>query len=161
MPLRRLRPLSPGPEVRRLRLRGVRLMARFVSQITKTGPLFKADIDKTLADNIYTLMLAIAKEGEADVRAQILPVSRSHETEKGIRGRVESLHGKKWRYNAVVSQTREFPWGVHGQRGFPGRGQAIYRGGQLEDRLHMFRRTASRLRSARAINVAELAKGLT
>lgn len=158
MSLRCLQPLSPRPEVSGLSVPGVHLMARFISSITKTGPLFTADIDKTLGENFRTLMEAIAREGEADVRAQ----SPAGAFSQGVRGRVESLHGKRWYRNAVVSQTYIYPWSVpHGQRGFKGRDEAQYRGGKLEGRRHMFRRTASRLRSARAINQAELAKGLT
>lgn len=131
---------------------------RSFTTIDLTGPFFEKDPAKTVRQNVRVMMEAMAREAESDVKAQI--PSKSGETARGIRGRVQSLAGKPWAVTMVVSQQRAFPWKHMGTRGFVGRGEAVYRGGKLEAKLHMFRRTAGRLRRSRAVNTAELTKGL-
>jgi hypothetical protein len=56
----------------------------------------------------------------------------------------------------IVSAQHIYPWKSH----LSAPANAQYRGGKVEARRHMFRRTAGRLRRAKAINMAELTKGL-
>jgi len=123
-----------------------------ITTIDKTGPFFRSDPVRTFRQNIRTMMDAVAREGESDVRAQLAPHSRTGATVAGVIGRTASLGGKRWAVSAVVSQTHVYPW--------PGGGQKQYRGGKLEAKTHAFRKTASRIRSTRAVNVAELLKGI-
>ncbi len=134
----------------------VRRSGKSFTTIDMTGPFFTRDPRKTFRANIRVLMKAIAEEGEADVKAQIGPHNRTGKTQAGVVGRVTALTGKTWAVTAVVSQTRVFPWKVHRNS----RAQAIYRGGRLEAKVHMFRRTTGRLRRARAINRVELTRGM-
>lgn len=127
-------------------------MVRPVTTIDVSGPFFQGDPAKKLAANIQTMLEAVAKEGEADVKAQAAGHMYTGAFFRGIQGRVHSLGGKHWRVTAVVSQTHVYPW--------PNGGQAQYRGGKLEARYHMFRTTASRLRRSSAVNRAELTKGM-
>lgn len=131
---------------------------RSFTTIDYTGPFFEKDPTKTLRQNVRIMLEAMAREGESDVRAQI--PSKSGDTAAGIHGRVKNLEGKPWAVTMVVSQQRVFPWKKRGARGFVGRGEAEYRGGKLEAKLHMFRRTSGRLSRSRAVNMAELTKGL-
>jgi hypothetical protein len=126
--------------------------------IDLSGPFFQKDPAKTFQENVRIMLEALAKEGEADVRAQV--PSRTGATAAGIIGRIVALNGKQWHTTAIISQRREFPWHNKGERGYSGRGEAIYRGGKLEAKVHMFRRTASRIRSSRAVQMAELTKNL-
>lgn len=130
---------------------------RFQTKISKTGPLFEHDPEKTFAENARTMLEAVAEEGQADARARSQAHRKTGAFEGGIHGRVESLHGKDWYRNAVISQQHVYPWGNH--RG--GRSQAQYRGGRLEARYHIFSATARALRAARAVNAAELTKGIS
>lgn len=149
-------------------------MARFVTQISKTGPLFEHDPEKTWGENVHAWLDAIASEGEADLRARASAHRKTGAFEAGIRGRVESIHGKTWYRNAVISETHVYPWGSHvgatisrreaggarADRRGENRGQAEYRGGKLEARYHMFAATARALRASRAVNRVELLKGI-
>jgi hypothetical protein len=126
-------------------------LARATS-IDLSGPFFQGDPAKKLSDNIQTMLEAIAKEGEADVKAQAASHRRSGAFYAGIEGRVRSLGGRHWLRTAVISQTHVYAW--------PSGGSKQYRGGKLEAKYHMFSTTASRLRRSRAVNRAELTKGL-
>jgi hypothetical protein len=114
------------------------------------GPFFAPDRDRKFLANVHDLMAAIAEEGEADVRAQLQAGEGSRAPVRGvqparvsghIRGRVVSLQGKPWRYNAVVSpDTSNLS-----------RKQAIAvmaAASRLESRTGAFKRTASRIRKA-------------
>lgn len=136
------------------------MATRVKTTIDLTGPFFTHDPAKTFQENVRTLMEAIAVEGEQDVRSQLtatqdarVEVSVGGRVSQYVRGRVESVTGKGWRYNAVVS--------VDTSRKSK-RGAVAYMAAasSIEGRLHVFRRTTSRLRRARAINKAELFKGL-
>ena len=142
---------------------------RSITTIDITGPFFEASADATFAENLRTMLEAIAAEGQADVRAQMAPHSRSGFTESGVIGRVKAMTGKEWWQTAVVSQQHTFPWGDHtteagaAARAITKPGHAAgeqYRGGKLEAQFHFFRKTAGRLRRSRAVNIAELTKGL-
>lgn len=128
------------------------------AEIDLSGPFFTRDPRKTVKQNIRRLMEALAEEGERNVKG-LMP-QRTGETARGVVGRVENLRGKRWAATLVVSQTRVFPWVNKGARGFVGRGEAEYRGGKLEARHHMFRKTASAMRRSRKILAANLTEGL-
>lgn len=122
------------------------------TRISLSGPFFQKDPAKTLEQNIQAMLEAVAREGEQDVTAQAAGHQRTGAFYAGIEGRVRSIRGRHWLATAVVSQSHVYPW--------PGGGSRQYRGGKLEARYHMFRRTASRLRRSRAVNQAELTKGM-
>jgi hypothetical protein len=130
-------------------------MARIVTTIVKTGPFFAHDPALTLRQNADRMMEAIAREGEADVRAQVAAGVRtpSEHFLPGVVGRTHRLDGTPFKIpGAVVSQTHVYPWRSAGSR--------KYRGGKLEARIHAFRRTRSRVSAVRRLNTAELLKGI-
>lgn len=127
-------------------------MVRAVTTIDLSGPFFQSDPRKRLGQNIEAMLEAIAAEGEADVKAQAAAHRDTGRFYEGIKGRVVSLSGKHWRRTAVVSQTNVYPW--------PNGGQKQYRGGKLEARHGFFRKTKNRLNRSRAVNRAELTKGM-
>ena len=154
---------------------------RFKTTMDLTGPFFETDPTKTLEENARRMLAAMAAEGQADVRAQIRPHNRQTRMvdagymEEGVFGRVNKLDSSPFaKPSMVVSAQRIYPWGGHASigphigglsadstmvGGF--RGGAQYRGGKLEKSIHMFRRTAGRMRRSRKLNAAELLKGLT
>lgn len=115
-----------------------------------SGPFFTKDIKKTFRQNARAMLDGMAREGEDAVKRES-PV-RTGAFRAGVRGRVASLGGKPWMLTAVISQTHVYRW--------PKGGQKQYRGGKLEARRHMFRRTASALRRSRAAAMADLTRGL-
>jgi hypothetical protein len=128
------------------------------ARITFSGPLFSADADKTLRQNIRRMMQGIADEGAEVAKAR--SPRRSGAFIDGIEGRTQGVRGNKWALTAVVSQTHVYPWHNKGARGFSGRAQAEYRGGKVEQRYRIFRAVTSQLRAARAVMAANLTKGL-
>lgn len=127
-------------------------MVRTVTTIDLSGPFFQYDPRKRLGENIQTMLEAVAEEGEQDVKAQAVGHQVTGTFYQGIRGRVVSRAGRHWRRTAVVSQTNVYPW--------PSGGEKQYRGGKLEARYHWFRKTKTRLNRSRAVNTAELTKGM-
>jgi len=119
--------------------------------IDLSGPFFTRDPRRTFRSNARAMLEAMAREGEQDVKVQFPVYTGAGQA--GVRGRVAALSGRPWAVTMVVSQQHVYPW--------PGGGPKQYRGGRLEARKHMFRTTAGRLRRAKAINMAELVKGLT
>jgi len=128
-------------------------MVRAVTTIDATGPFFQYDPVKRYSQNQIEMLEAFAKEGEQDIQAQVAAAGYGggHFYE-GVVGRVHSLGGKQWKATAVISQTHVYPW--------PGGGAKEYRGGKLESRHGFFRKTKTRLNRSRAVNKAELTKGL-
>lgn len=124
-------------------------MARPTS-ISLTGPFFKQQPSKTFRQNVRLMLEAMAEEGQEDVKVQYPVLTGAGQA--GVVGRVHSLSGRPWALTMVISEQHVYPW-PHG-------GQKQYRGGRTEAKHHMFRTTAGRLRRSRAVNKAELAKGL-
>lgn len=118
--------------------------------IDLSGPLFTRDPKKTVRQNIRRMLEGLAQEGERTVQSQFPVYTGAGRA--GVRGRVASLGGKPWHLNAVVSQTHVYDW--------PNGGSAQYRGGKLERRIGMFRRTASAMRRSRAVLGANLVRDL-
>lgn len=122
------------------------------------GPFFERDPAKTFRANVRDFMDAVATEGGKDVRSQIdakrgaMPQSTGH-TAAHVRGRTSSLAGKRWMVTAVVSMDT---------RGMT-RAQAIRTqaaASSVEERFHPFRRTTAAVRRGRAIQTANLLKGI-
>ena len=106
-------------------------------------------------------MAALVAEGEADVRAQMRsgrrrPISHGVSPDRvaeHVDGRVRSLAGSQWAVTGVIS--------VNNSGFSQAEGIALMAAAAVVERqTHAFRRTTSRLRSARAINETELLKGI-
>jgi hypothetical protein len=117
-----------------------------------SGPFFQRDPKRTVRANIRRMLEGLAAEGERLVQSAFAGSIVSGKSQRGVRGRVQSLSGKPWALTAVVSQTDVKPW--------PGGGSKQYRGGKLEAQRHMFRRTAAAMRRSRAVLSANLTEGL-
>lgn len=134
---------------------------KIATTIDLSGPFFTKDVTKTLNENIVLMLEAVAEEGELDVRDQLvatqegrLPISRlGDRVSDHVRGRVVSLASKHWQRTAVISVNNS---------GFgPYEGRSLMAAAsKVEGATHAFRRTTSRLKRARAVNRAELMKGL-
>jgi hypothetical protein len=135
-----------------------------VTTIDLSGPFFQHDPGKTFLQNVRRMMEAIAKEGEEDVRAQLQagegsrsPLSAFYggadRTSMHAIGRVQSITGRQWSTHAVISVNNS---GLSSAQGI----SLMAASAIVERKTHAFRNTAKRIRSARAINAAELAKGL-
>ena len=117
--------------------------------IDLSGPFFERDPGRTVRGNIREMLEGLAEEGERIVTS-LWPVLTGA-GRAGTRGRAESLAGKPWFLHAVVSATHIYPW--------PGGGPKQYRGGRVEAKVGMFRRTATAIRSSRAM-LSDLTLGL-
>lgn len=140
-------------------------MPRVVTTIDTSGPFFEKDAAKTYFENLRAMMEAWGAEGEKDVVAQMSAGESSRalvsildeRVSEHVLGRAFSVAppGKNWWETAVVS--------VNAKGGGLGRDQAIAllaASKEIESRYHPFRKTASRLRRARAVQQANLTKGL-
>jgi hypothetical protein len=139
------------------------LGTKIASSISYDGAFFRKDPGKTFRQNIRVLMAAVAEEGRKDVQAQLDAGEASREpVSSGVQparvsdhvvGRVKSLTGRQWAVTANVS--------VLNQNMTPKQARALMAAAaSLEKRNHAFRRTATRLRKARALNTVELLKGI-
>ena len=136
---------------------------KITTTIDKSGPFFAHDPAKTFRANIRTMMEAVAAEGEADVSAQMRateggrrPISSGVQPDRvgrNVVGRVTSLSGKKWAVTAVVS--------VNNSGFTPRQGIALMAAAsRVEGQIHAFRKTTSRIKSTRRVNVDELLRGI-
>lgn len=133
------------------------------STIDMSGPFFTHDPAKTFRANARTMLAAVAEEGQKDVEAQLrvgqggrYPLGggiRPNRVSGHVVGRVTSLSGRKWALTAVVSVNNK---GLSQKQGIKLMAAASY----LEGQTHAFRRTTGHLRRARAVNRAELFKGI-
>lgn len=133
----------------------------FKSSITREGPFFRSDPRRTFRQNARRMLARVAEEGRADIIAQLAATSGRRAPISGIGGRVAqhvvarstAITGKPWQVTAVVSvnttgMTREASIATRAA------------GAEIEKRHHAFRRTTGRLRRARAVQTAELLRGL-
>lgn len=135
---------------------------RVTSKISLDGPFFSKDPGKTFRQNIRLLTAAIAAEAEADIRQQMRVGEGQRAPMRGITpdrtaghvvGRVTSVRGRPWAVTAVAS--------INNSRLSPAQGiRLMAAAATVERRVHAFRRTTSRMRRAKALNQAELLKGL-
>jgi hypothetical protein len=129
-----------------------------VTTIDLSGPFFEHDPAKTFRQNVRTMLEALAAEGEADVKAQIQARAGSMRHYTGwtrgtVKGRTQSLSGRKWAVSAVISTNTA---GMDRKDAI--RTKAA--GSTIEGRWHPFRMTKNRLNRSRKINAAELLKDI-
>lgn len=136
---------------------------KITTTIDTSGPFFAKDPAKTFRQNVRVLMDAVAAEGEADVRAQITagnsgrkPIAElgQDHVSAHVIGRTSNLRGRRWAVTAVVSVNNS---GFSPKEGI----SLMAAASSVESQTHAFRRTTGRIRRARALNQAELLKGLT
>lgn len=138
------------------------MASKLATTIDLSGPFFRKNPRLTFRQNVQVLMAAVAVEAEADVRAQMRQSDGSRKpirvlgdhTSDHVIGRTRSLKGKQWAVTAVVSVNNS---------GFTKAGgtSLMAAGASVERRTHAFRRTTGRMRKAKALNTAELLRGLT
>ena len=130
---------------------------RIATTISRSGPFFEHDPQATFQRNLELMLEGIAREGESDVRAQVAPYSKTRTFESGVIGRTHRLDGVPFKTpQAVVSEQHVYPWKHH--ESAPDAAQ--YRGGRFERKHGVFGRTFRRVSSMRALNQAELLRGL-
>lgn len=137
--------------------------SRVITTIDLSGPFFQRDPVKTFRANVREMMDAVAAEGEADAKAQLragegsrAPISAGVSPARvsgHVRGRTRALSGRRWAVTAVVSINNR---GLSRRQGIALMAAAA----RVESQTHAFRRTTSRIRRSRAVNQAELFKGL-
>ncbi len=134
--------------------------AKFKTSIKASGPFFAHDPAKTFAGNVHEMMLALAKEGRQDVIGQ-LSAGQGERQPIRLLGDHVSDH--------VVGELRKAPPGssysavifIRNKKFTPEQGKSLMAAASvLEGRIHAFRKTAGRIMRSRAINAAELLKGL-
>lgn len=126
--------------------------------IDTSGAFFTYQPGKTFRQNVRVLMADIAREGEADVKAQLLQGQAARQPMRivvpdrvsdHVVGRVKSLRGKPWALNAVISVNNSGLTAAQGR-------SLMAAAASIERRTGIFRRTSARLRKANKINAAEL-----
>jgi hypothetical protein len=140
--------------------------SRFITTIDKTGPFFTKDPAKTFRQNARSMMRAIALEGQTDVIAQLL-VSQSGRAEISVASvtprRVAAHVAASVPYTpgqtkagTIISHVYVPNFGYS-----PKEGRSLMAAySEVERETGAFKRTTGRLRRAKAINRAELLKGL-
>lgn len=163
------------------------MAAKAVTTLSMTGPFFQHDPKKTFRQNIRVAMKAVAEEAAKDIIAQMeadaggrkpisgrggIRVNRAtgRARVRGQGGADPSVAGHRVSefVEAYTTGVRSgHPWQVTSRVHIRNKGLTIQGGislhaaaSRLEGRLHMFRKTTNRMRRAKAINQAELLKGL-
>lgn len=138
-------------------------MTAVAQKVEFSGPFFTRDPGATLRGNIVRMMQGIAEEGEAAVQKALgqgeggrLPISHGVQPSRvsgHAIGRVRSLSGKPWAATAVIS--------INNSGFSAGEGISLMAAAaKVEAETHAFRRTATALRSARAMLRANLTEGI-
>jgi hypothetical protein len=125
------------------------------------GPFFRADVEKTLFENIEKMMRGLAEEGAKAARFGLMTGSGSRALVTGTGGRVadrvigrtRSLSGKRWYAAAVVQVDRS---GLSGSDATSLMAAASY----VESRTKAISRVSRSIRSSRAVLRANLSEGL-
>jgi hypothetical protein len=134
--------------------------------ISYDGPFFTKDPGDTFEENVDTMLRAMAKEGAEDVRAQINARSGSMERSTGwSAAHIAARHNIPWREGKGYTLVWVSTDGMEGS--MAERTKAAVAGRRkehpalgIEDRWHPFRVTKNRLSKARALQKAELTKGM-
>lgn len=137
-------------------------MARKLSGMVYSGPFFAHDPAKTFRQNARVMLKAIADEAAADIAVQF---------RSGSEGRAEIAVGGGRVASEVEGYVRGVrsgrPWALTARVHIKNTGLTKARavslhaaGSRLEGRIHAFRKTTSAMRRAKAINRAELLKGI-
>lgn len=137
-------------------------------RVTFTGPFFVKDPTKTFRQNVRVMMDGVAAEGESYAIELLRSgqggralMSTGGRVSDHVVGRTSSLGGRRWAVSAKIAprppaSSAKAEMAALSGRKRGNRGVTV----GIEERDHVFRRTAARLRKARAINVAELLKGI-
>lgn len=132
----------------------------FKTTIKKDGPFFHGDPAKTFRENAHNLMLSVASEGASDVIGQLKAGESNRRPIAALGDRVS---------DHVAGELRKTPAGPNYQAVVFVRNRGLSRKGAIslmaaasvvESKVHAFRKTKGRMARARAINSAELLKGL-
>ena len=132
----------------------------FKTSIRKDGPFFHGDPAKTFRENAHDLMLAVAREGAADVRGQLAAGNSSRRPIARLGDHVS---------DHVEGELRKRPSGPNYQvtvfvrnRGLSVKDAVslMAAASVVESKVHAFRKSKGRMARARAVNSAELLKGL-
>lgn len=139
-----------------------------MANVTFSGPFFTKDPAKTFRANARSMMRGVSLEGEAAVK-DILEAGESGRapisngvTPVRVSGHVASgipytpQGGKRSKTGAILVNVYVPNFGMTRNEGRAL--MAAY--SRVEQETHAFRKTATRLRKARAINVAELLDGI-
>lgn len=127
-----------------------------------SGPFFRHDPKLTFRANARVMLKAIADEAAADIQAQLQSGQEARSQIKVGGGRVSAeVEG----YTRGVRSGN--PWALTARVHIKNTGLTKARavslhaaGSRLESRIHAFRKTTSAMRRAKALNRAELLKGL-
>lgn len=134
------------------RLGGIRTKGR----ITTSGPFFARDPGDTFSRNAAKMMEAFAREGETEARTRIRSIPpagvRTGRTRSKLLGRAKAIAGRPWRATAIV--------GIPRIQAGPDPIATYAALARIESAAHPMRATTNALRRARAVNTAELTKGL-
>jgi hypothetical protein len=134
--------------------------SKFKTSLKMTGPFFAHDPAKTFRENAHEMMLAIAREGAADVRGQM---AAGNSGRKPIRKLGDHVS------DHIRGELRARPRGPNytafvfvENRGFTAaEGKSLMAAASsVEGRVHAVRKTKGRISRSRAVNVNELLKGI-
>lgn len=139
--------------------------ARLYSSVDLTGPFFTKDPAKTFRANARSMMRGLALEGEADIRAQLYmgEAGRAVISNKVRPARVREHVTAGIPFTPARAKTGAIRVHVYvpNFRFTPREGRALMAAySRVERQTGAFARTTRRMRRAKAINVAELLKGL-
>ena len=136
------------------------MAAKFKTSITMKGPFFDHDPADTFRGNVHRMMVALAREGQRDVRGQLQVGESGRAPIRKLGDRVSSH---------VYGELRRAPTGpgftavvLVRNRGL-GKKEAVSMmaaASFLEGTIHPFRKTVGRIMRSRAVNAEELLKGL-
>lgn len=138
------------------------MAAKIATSLDLSGPFFRVDPRKTFRANARAMLQAIAEEAAKDIQTQMQAGEAGRAFIRVGGGRVSAQvqgyasgvrSGNKW---ALTSRVHILNSGLSKSRAISLHAAAA----RIEARSHPFRRTAGRMRRAKAINRAELLKGL-
>lgn len=116
-------------------------MVDFTIHIDPDAEFLRIDPQRTVKENVHTMLVGMAAWGEQSVQAQWAGSTRGR---SGATGRVNARSGKPWQWHAVVTPEFTYPWMEH--RSAPD--DAQYRGGKSSVRNRAFKSTKYRIGAA-------------
>jgi hypothetical protein len=134
--------------------------AKFKTILTMKGPFFDHDPAKTFMENVHVMMVAIKDEGAKDVQGQLRQGAGNRAPIRKLGDRVADHVGGELRrapsgpgFSAVILVINR---GMSKAEAISMMAAASF----LEGSLHAFRKTQGRILRARAVNQANLTKGI-
>lgn len=134
--------------------------AKFKTTITTKGPFFDHDPAKTFMENVHTMMVALASEGAKDVHGQLRQGQGNRAPIRKLSDRVADHVGGELRkaptgpgFSAVILVINR---GLSKPEAISMMAAASF----LEGTVHAFRKTQGRILRSRAVNHANLTKGI-